>query len=95
MKHVWIVSALLLNGCATSNETFDCEPSRGVGCVSLSHVNAMVDQGHLPLNQQPESSTPLQISQKNLRVWIAGHTDDEGLIHAPSVVHVPLREKTP
>lgn len=38
---------LLLSGCSTTSETFDCSPGKGVGCKSISEVNHMVDQGVL------------------------------------------------
>lgn len=38
--------AVLLVGCSSSSETFECEPGKGVGCRSISTVNKMIDQGH-------------------------------------------------
>lgn len=37
---------LIVSGCSTSSETFDCEPGKGVGCQSITKVNKMIDAGH-------------------------------------------------
>jgi hypothetical protein len=96
MKTILLVLPIILTGCATYNETFDCEPGKGVGCTSLSQVNHMVDEKKLPLGEE-EPVAPIKTvsSQKKLRIWIAGHTDEEGITHEPSIVHVPLGETTP
>lgn len=96
MKYTFLLCTLVLTGCATYNETFDCEPSKGVGCNSLSQVNRMVDEGALPFSEEKlVIPRPLMASQGKLRVWIAGHTGAEVITHEPSVVYVPLSEKTP
>lgn len=38
--------ALIVSGCSTSSEIFDCEPGKGVGCQSITKVNKMIDAGH-------------------------------------------------
>ena len=97
MKYVLPFCTLILSGCATYNETFDCEPGKGVGCKSLSQVNHMVNEGRLPLpseeNPSEDSTPPISqtIAQKNLRIWIAEHTDEEGIFHQDSLVYVPLK----
>ena len=56
MKYIIVLSAALLGGCTPYNETFDCPPHRGVGCVALSQVNRMVDEGKLPLETQDQGA---------------------------------------
>lgn len=36
-----------LTGCSTASESFDSEPTKGVGSKSISQVNAMIDQGKI------------------------------------------------
>ncbi|HQS84691.1 MAG: hypothetical protein B7Y25_07145 [Alphaproteobacteria bacterium 16-39-46] len=93
MKYVLPFCTLILSGCATYNETFDCEPGKGVGCKSLSQVNHMVNEGKLPLSSEENPSEPPAppIAQKNLRVWFAEHTDEEGIFYEDSLVYVPLK----
>ena len=38
---------ILLSGCSTSSEVFECEAGKGIGCKSISEVNKMVDQGQV------------------------------------------------
>lgn len=45
-----------LGGCTHYGETFDCPAGIGVGCRSLSQVNALVDQGILPQGDAEEES---------------------------------------
>jgi len=44
---VWplLSACLLLSGCSTTSETFDCKADKGVGCKSISEVNQLVEQG--------------------------------------------------
>lgn len=97
MKPLFILSALLLSGCATYNEHFDCEPGSGVGCKSLSEVNEMIDEGRLPLEthtKDEKSAAPLSHikAPKVLRVWVAGYTDEEGITHDPAFLSVPSEQ---
>lgn len=93
-----LFSVLLLSGCATYNEHFDCEPRNGVGCKSLSDVNRMVDEGKLPLEKEEEekkkleSFLPRTILQKRMRMWVSGYTDEEGIAHEAAWVHIPLQQ---
>lgn len=102
MKTFLLFATLLLSGCATYNEDFDCEPGRGVGCQSLSSVNQMVNEGKLPLERvsletetqdtKPAEPLPRITSQKVIRVWVAGYTDEEGVTHDSSFLYVPLNQ---
>jgi conjugal transfer pilus assembly protein TraV len=47
-------AVLILTGCgAGPKESFACKPGVGVGCVSVTEVNNMVDQHRLPAQQKP------------------------------------------
>jgi conjugal transfer pilus assembly protein TraV len=41
---------ILLSGCSTTSEVFECETGKGIGCKSISEVNKMVDQGQVGEN---------------------------------------------
>ena len=51
-----LMSSGLGGGCTHYGETFDCPAGIGVGCRSLSQVNALVDQGILPQGNAEEES---------------------------------------
>lgn len=93
MKYALLFCTLILAGCTAYNETFDCEPGRGVGCKSLSQVNDMVNEGKLPLSIEEKPLDPIKpkISQKHLHIWIAQHIDEEGILHENSFISVPLK----
>jgi len=46
---------ILLSGCSTTSEVFECEAGKGIGCKSISEVNKMVDTGKLANNEEPDS----------------------------------------
>jgi hypothetical protein len=107
MNRLFLLLPLALTGCATYNESFDCEPGKGVGCVSLSQVNYMVDKGELPLPSQGQDHVQQARRRKNLqeampaknfpgskrlRIWIAPHQDPDGMLHDPATLNVPLGE---
>ena len=50
---------ILLSGCSTTSETFDCKAGKGVGCKSISQVNSMVDEGSLGSEKEGNLATPL------------------------------------
>ena len=50
---------IVLSGCSTTSETFDCKAGKGVGCKSISQVNKMVDEGSLGAEQEGSAHTPL------------------------------------
>ena len=97
MTYLYFLGALLLSGCSTYQETFECKPGKGVGCRSLSHVNQMVDAGVLPLEstQSPQNVTLPPVKQPMLRIWLADYKDGEGIVHEAALVHVPLQGPTP
>lgn len=49
------LSILVLTGCATTKENFDCKYGKGVGCRSITEVNDMVNQGKLGKEPSPEN----------------------------------------
>ncbi|MGL5720271.1 MAG: hypothetical protein ACRCYP_05715 [Alphaproteobacteria bacterium] len=55
-----LLSLLSLVGCSSYQESFDCPPGRGVGCKSVSEVDACVESGLLPRGQA-----------SSLQVWFA------------------------
>jgi hypothetical protein len=92
LKYGFLLCLFTLTGCATYNEGFDCEPGKGIGCVSLSHVNRMVDQGKVPFQSESqwEQSSKNPASHKTRRLWVSAHTDEDGVRHEDSLLHVPI-----
>jgi len=50
---------MILSGCSTTSETFDCKAGQGVGCKSISQVNKMVNEGSLGSEHEASAHTPL------------------------------------
>lgn len=38
---LFILCLIALSGCSSYQETFDCEPGKGMGCISVSKVKAI------------------------------------------------------
>ncbi len=45
-------SVLILTGCSTYKESFDCPVGDGMRCSSLSQVNKAIDRGQLGLEEE-------------------------------------------
>ena len=59
---------ILLTGCSTTSEVFECEAGKGIGCKSISEVNKMVDTGKLANNEEPDFlNTVAPVFEKNTR----------------------------
>ena len=67
-----------LSACSTYKETFDCPPCKGVGCASITQVNARVNQKALPALQTPVS---VPAPPTDYRFWMGKHTDRDGHDH--------------
>lgn len=78
---------LLLAGCSTYSETFECPPGKGVGCASLSAVNEWVDEGKLPKEPREEEKTapPREDFQK---IWLKSPEAHRGFY-----IYLPQKEK--
>ena len=81
---------LLLTACTSYEESFDCPPGCGVGCVPITRVNQMVEEGALPLDQKPQAAPPFEVPQKSLNLWMAPHEDESGISYGAHRIHVPL-----
>ncbi len=94
VKPLCVLSLMLLGGCSTYQEHFDCDVGKGVGCKSLSYVNRLVDRGDLPY---PEDLPPLTTADVDrdqstiplgYKMWVAGYRDNKGYYHSPSYIHL-------
>lgn len=99
------LSILLLTGCTTTRETFDCKFNKGVGCRSITEVNTMVNEGKLTNNtvvvnprliviskeQLTSGMAVKRVTEEHLRVWVAPHQDENGNFHEATYVHTVLR----
>ncbi|MBL0941400.1 MAG: TraV family lipoprotein [Alphaproteobacteria bacterium] len=52
---------LVLVGCSTYSETFECPPGSGVGCKSISEVDQMIDEGKLS-DEQAHKELPIDLA---------------------------------
>ncbi len=60
---IWL--CLILTGCSTTRETFDCKYAGGVGCRSITEVNTMLNDGKL--NGSVKASTTKQNSAISIK----------------------------
>jgi hypothetical protein len=81
-----LLPLLLLSGCSSYQEHFDCPPGKGVGCHSVSEVDALVESGHLPLGLKPFASKSLGF--KPLEIWIAPCRDVSGVLQEELTLQV-------
>lgn len=89
---VSLLSCCWLTACATgSSEMFDCEAGKGVGCKSITQVNALVDQGSLESGGQvqpmPPVVGPLQAEAKKIQEIVLS---DNSVIHRASEEHLRI-----
>lgn len=60
IKSLSVTSVIILTGCSTYSETFDCPPGSGVGCKSISEVDQMIDEGKL-IDEKPTPAPPIEL----------------------------------
>src|SRR4051812_47631238 len=61
LKSLSIINLVILSGCSTYSETFDCPPGSGVGCKSISEVDQMIDEGKLS-DEKPTPDLPIELA---------------------------------
>lgn len=61
---IWL--CLILAGCSTTRETFDCKYAKGVGCRSITEVNSMLNDDKLNKAANFKATT----TQKNSAISI-------------------------
>ncbi len=54
---------LVISGCSTYEQDFDCPPGAGMGCVSISEVNSVVDKAQESF-QKGQQRVPLKIEEE-------------------------------
>lgn len=63
------VIGVVLSGCSTYSETFDCPPGLGVGCKSISDVDRMIDEGKLAAEKPSLDERDLPINLAEYKVF--------------------------
>lgn len=96
------LSMVVLTGCSTLNESFDCPAPQGGTCKRMDQVYDMVN-GHESLRVAPQKN-PLvkggkfgKKSQEGdgvMRLWVAPHEDTDGNYHQSTEVYTVVRETT-
>lgn len=80
-----VASFIVLSGCSTYSETFDCPPGSGVGCKSISEVDQMIDDGKLA-EEKPKQGLPINLAgykvfpQHEPTVSLASHGPADGSV---------------
>jgi hypothetical protein len=96
-----------LAGCSSYSESFDCEPGKGMGCLSITQVNEATEPPEsLPSSpSQTEHHGPLaaaiisqdtahsihRVPEEWLRIWITPFQDDQGNLHEASTIHTVVQ----
>lgn len=52
-----ILLTLSITNCSMYKNEFDCPANKGLGCISVSHVNDLVNDGVLDDESKPEKVT--------------------------------------
>ena len=60
-----LLSLCFLSSCQIYTSDFDCPHSPGLGCVSVSHVNDLIDRGHF---SQSDFTMKDEIKTRDLKV---------------------------
>ena len=55
---------IILTGCSSYKENFDCPVSTGMGCTSLSRVNKAIDKGRF--QEEPDYDDNHETSSKEI-----------------------------
>lgn len=55
-----LLGLLLVSGCSSYQETFDCPAKGGVGCKAVSTVDALVEVGQLPVRETEEMGNKIR-----------------------------------
>jgi hypothetical protein len=56
--HAFILISLLVSGCSSWEESFECPVGTGMRCSALSTVNAHMDKGLLPIETDDAPDRP-------------------------------------
>ncbi len=57
---------ILLSGCSSYNNAFECKVGKGVNCTSVSKINNMVDSGIF--SEAEENSAKKQIKKETIKI---------------------------
>ena len=96
MTPLALALALALSGCMGVYEGgFECPPGEGVGCKSISEVNAIVDQSSVIRNQSSENDSRQSASfgEKGVACRSAGSCSDSLEIWYAPTFEVNHKEK--
>lgn len=58
ITNLTLALSLILTGCGSYGEQFDCPIGSGLKCASLSEVNQKIDDGTLPLESTSKANCP-------------------------------------
>lgn len=97
MKKVLILFTILgLCGCSVYGGKFECDPSQGVGCKSVSTVDKLINDNALEdvIAEQKQDKQKKKCRQcdsvvdrkeqsKEMKVYFHEYTDEAGVIHKP------------
>lgn len=95
-KLMFLIPVLMLTGCSTYQEGFDCAAVPGVGCKSITQVDRLIDQGKigvdeaLPFESKSLNPQPLSPRAKGVQAWLAPYEDENGTWHDSQTLFVPL-----
>lgn len=61
MKKILFLLPILVSGCTTYSNKFDCPYGQGLGCASVTKVNRMIDSGVVDLDEHPKKSKKVYV----------------------------------
>lgn len=92
MRIIFLLCTLILAGCSTLNENFDCPAPQGGSCKRMDEVYESINGA----KQQPTPALSLNsyISKEQgaQRIWVAPYEDREGTYHPSKGIYSALRD---
>ena len=84
--YCFLASSVLLTGCSTLNENFDCPAPQGGSCKRMDEI---YDELNGTKRHQQEVVS-LQKAPGSMKVWVAPYQDDEGNYHPAKAIYSTL-----
>lgn len=95
---------LLLSGCSTLNENFDCPAPQGGSCQRMDEVYKKINGGshhetsltvipsNNPLMIKRAQGSQSKLSEGAMRIWIAPYQDTDGNYHPSNRLYSVVKE---